>query len=113
MIDFLFSLGLWAIVNNAGIVCPFVPVEWMPLETYVQLFNVNCLGYVDVVKTFLPLIKGKGRVVNVSSGAGRFPGSRLSAYAISKHGVEAFNESLRSVYKKYLIIIRKTFIVLL
>ena len=51
---------------------------------------------VAVTKTFLPLLKkSKGRIVNVSSGAGRTCNPFLMSYCISKYGVEAFSDSLR------------------
>jgi NAD(P)-dependent dehydrogenase (short-subunit alcohol dehydrogenase family) len=83
-------------VNNAGIGQTMAPAEWLPLETYVNVFNVNCLGCVDVVKTFLPLLgRSGGRIVNVTSANGRNAMCMMSAYAISKFGVEAFSDSIR------------------
>ena len=57
---------------------------------------MNLWGVVRVTKSFLPLIrKGRGRVVNVASISGRFAPIFLSAYAITKFGVEAFSDVLR------------------
>lgn len=76
---------------------PFVPAEWMTLEDFIHVFNVNCLGYVDVTRTFLPLLAfgDKSRIVNVGSVVGRNALFALSAYTISKYGVEAFTDSIR------------------
>ena len=57
---------------------------------------MNLWGVVRVTKSFLPLIrKGRGRVVNVASISGRFAPMFLSAYGITKFGVEAFSDVLR------------------
>ena len=65
-----FIPGLWGLVNNAGILT-VGPVEWLPLDAYKKVADVNLWGLVDVTKTFLPLIKkAKGRIVIVSSIAG-------------------------------------------
>lgn len=75
---------------------PTAPVEMTTLQDYVDVFAVNCLGQIDVTKTFVPLLTpGGGRVVNVASCVGRFAHKLVSAYAVSKFGVEAFSDSLR------------------
>ncbi|KAI1898278.1 hypothetical protein AGOR_G00070680 [Albula goreensis] len=87
--------GLWAVVNNAGISLPTAPCDWLTLEDYKSLLNVNLNGVIGVTLSVLPLIKkARGRVVNVSSIAGRI-GMSGGPYCVSKHGVEAFNDSLR------------------
>ncbi|XP_029452843.1 retinol dehydrogenase 16-like [Rhinatrema bivittatum] len=90
----LFS-GLWGLVNNAGIAVPSAPNEWLTKDDFLKILNVNLVGVIDVTLSLLPLIrKAKGRIVNVSSIAGRisFVGG---GYCISKYGVEAFSDSLR------------------
>ena len=58
-------------MNNAGI-AGVGPVEWTPLEHMKHISDVNLWGMIDVTKTFLPLIKkSQGRVVNLSSIAGK------------------------------------------
>ena len=64
--------GLWGLVNNAGIMFSS-PIEWTPVGTFKLLADVNLWGMVDVTKAFLPLLKNaKGRVVNMSSTAGKY-----------------------------------------
>lgn len=89
--------GLWAVVNNAGISFPTAPNDWLEIEDFKHMINVNLIGVVAITLSVLPLIKkAKGRVVNVASVFGRI--STLGgAYCITKYGVEAFNDSLRSV----------------
>ncbi|XP_068709315.1 retinol dehydrogenase 7-like [Montipora foliosa] len=87
--------GLWGLVNNAGIIC-LSPIEWTSLEDFKRSANVNIWGMIDVTKTFLPLIKmSKGRVVNISSAAGRITVPLTASYSVTKYGVEAFSDALR------------------
>ncbi|XP_066542706.1 dehydrogenase/reductase SDR family member 9 [Hoplias malabaricus] len=87
--------GLWAVVNNAGVSVPSAPNDWLVIEDFKHMINVNLNGVIAVTLSVLPMIKkAKGRVVNVASVFGRispFGGP----YCISKYGVEAFNDSLR------------------
>ncbi|XP_023499583.1 retinol dehydrogenase 7-like [Equus przewalskii] len=87
--------GLWGLVNNAGIGVPAAPNEWLTKDDFLKILNVNLIGLIEVTLSLLPLIrKTRGRVVNVSSPAGRL--SVLGGgYCISKFGVEAFSDSLR------------------
>ncbi|XP_055467982.1 retinol dehydrogenase 7-like [Psammomys obesus] len=91
---FSLSLGLWGLVNNAGI-SVFAINEWQNKQDFVKVLDVNLLGLIDVTLNMLPLVrKARGRVVNVASVMGRvslFGGG----YCISKYGVEAFSDSLR------------------
>ncbi|MEQ2204597.1 Retinol dehydrogenase 7 [Xenoophorus captivus] len=91
----LFPTGLWGLVNNAGRSVPIGPTEWMQLEDFTKVLNVNLIGVIDVTLQFLPLLKkAKGRVVNVASILGRL--SLIGGgYSVSKWGVEAFSDSLR------------------
>ncbi|XP_020662102.3 retinol dehydrogenase 7 [Pogona vitticeps] len=87
--------GLWGLVNNAGIVVPTGPNEWLTKEDFAKMINVNLLGVVDVTLHMMPLVrKARGRVVNVASTSGRLASSGGN-YCVSKFGVEAFSDSLR------------------
>ncbi|EDO33560.1 predicted protein [Nematostella vectensis] len=89
------NIGLWGLVNNAGTL-DVGPIEWLPLSSYKHVADVNLWGMIDVTKAFLPLVQqAHGRVVNVSSITGRFCPKFLSAYVISKYGIEAFSDALR------------------
>lgn len=91
----LCSAGLWALVNNAGVAVPSGPDDWLTLQDYENMLDVNLNGVIGVTLSILPLIKkARGRVVNVASVFGRispFGGP----YSVSKYGVEAFNDTLR------------------
>lgn len=87
--------GLYGLVNNAGRAIPIGPLEWMQLEDFTKVLDVNLMGVIDVTLQFLPLLKkAQGRVVNVASILGRL--SLIGGgYCLSKYGVEAFSDSLR------------------
>lgn len=90
-----FPTGLWGLVNNAGIMGPSAPTDWLDIEHFREPIEVNLIGLINVTINMLPLIKkAKGRIVNVSSVGGRlaFCGG---GYFPSKFGVEGFNDSLR------------------
>ncbi|XP_055251133.1 retinol dehydrogenase 16-like [Moschus berezovskii] len=88
-------LGPWGLVNNAGILLPATLNEWLTKDDFSKILRVNLIDRIEVTLSFLPLIrKTRGRVVNVSSPAGRvslFGGG----HCIFKYGVEDFSDSLR------------------
>ncbi|XP_054479905.1 retinol dehydrogenase 7-like [Anoplopoma fimbria] len=87
--------GLWAVVNNAGVSVPSGPCDWLTIDDYKSMLDVNLNGVIAVTLSVLPLIKkARGRVVNVASVFGRISATG-GPYTISKYGVEAFNDSLR------------------
>lgn len=49
-------LGLWGLVNNAGI-STFGEVEFTSMDTYMEVAEVNLWGTVRTTKAFLPLIR--------------------------------------------------------
>lgn len=86
---------LWAVVNNAGIF-NLLDVEFNDEEGYQRMFDVNSLGVVRVTKAFLPLLrKSRGRVITVTSIAGRLSLHATSSYCMSKFAASAFCECLR------------------
>ncbi len=61
------------LVNNAGILGNTRPVEDIPVEEWVGLMAINVNGVFNCTKAILPILKAKryGKIVNVSSSAGR------------------------------------------
>ncbi len=87
--------GLYGLVNNAGLSLNG-PLELVDVSAMRQLLEVNVLGVLAVTKRFLPLLrKGRGRIVNVSSGHGLLAIPDKSVYAASKFAVQAISDSLR------------------
>lgn len=91
----LCGLGLWAVVNNAGVAVPSGPCDWHTVDDYKFMLDVNLNGMIGVTLSVLPLIKkARGRVVNVASVFGRICVTG-GPYPVSKFAVEAFTDSLR------------------
>ena len=64
--------------------------------------NVNLWGAVNITKTFLPLVKkAGGRIVNVTSMAGRVLFLNGTSYSMSKFALEAFSGGLRYELKPW------------
>ncbi|KFM78837.1 Estradiol 17-beta-dehydrogenase 2, partial [Stegodyphus mimosarum] len=84
----------WAIVNNAGIYRGN-NAELSSMEDYKYTMEVNAFGLARVTKAFLPLLRQfKGRVVNLTSLAGKLTGPHITPYTMSKHAAKAFSECL-------------------
>ena len=83
--------GLWGLINNAGIV-EMGLIEWQSIDKMQHVMNVNVWGAVNVTKAMLPLVKqAKGRIVNITSMAGRVVLLNVSSYSMSKYALEAFS----------------------
>ncbi len=88
-------IAVAGLVNNAGTTVP-CPVEFLPLDTLRQQLEVNLLGHVAMVQAFLPLLRrSHGRVINISSLAGRLPVPVMGSYSAAKHALEGLSGSLR------------------
>ncbi|WP_433089191.1 SDR family NAD(P)-dependent oxidoreductase [Dactylosporangium sp. CA-052675] len=87
---------LAALVNNAGI--PGAgPVEVTPLEDWRRLFEVNVLGHVAITQALIPmLLRGKGRIVNITSLNGKLSMAGYGPYASTKFALEAVSDALRN-----------------
>ncbi|BFZ02772.1 hypothetical protein BsWGS_05811 [Bradybaena similaris] len=86
---------LWAVVNNAA-VFDYAWFEWHPKVQFKKLMDINFMGLVNVTRTFLPLVRAaKGRIINMSSLAGRMVLPGQAAYSSSKFAVLGFSEGLR------------------
>jgi NAD(P)-dependent dehydrogenase (short-subunit alcohol dehydrogenase family) len=88
--------GLYALVNNAGI-ATLGSVAETSMQEFDLLMQVNVYGPYRMTKAFTPLIlEGKGRIATISSLSGIVAPRNFSAYAMSKHAMEAFGDSLAS-----------------
>jgi NAD(P)-dependent dehydrogenase (short-subunit alcohol dehydrogenase family) len=83
------------LVNNAGYGLTGA-FEDIGMDEIKSLYETNVFGVILVTQAVLPIMRkqGSGRIINISSGAGRigFPGS--SAYVSSKFALEGLTESM-------------------
>ena len=92
---------LAGLVNNAGIAVPG-PVLELSADEFRRQLDVNVVGPIIATQAFGPLLgsdpslKGpKGRIVMISSVAGKNGNPLTPAYSASKHAIEGLSESLR------------------
>lgn len=86
--------------NNAGIVITrdrFRPVWEFEIDDWTRMIDVNLMGVVHGIRTFVPRMIARGRrahVVNTASIAGLVTGSGTVPYSVAKHGVVRVSEAL-------------------
>src|SRR3954463_16533157 len=92
---------LAGLVNNAGIAVAGPTLE-LSADEFRRQMEVNVIGPIIVTQAFAPLLgsdpslKGpRGRIVMISSVAGRNGNPLTPAYSASKHAIEGLSESLR------------------
>jgi NAD(P)-dependent dehydrogenase (short-subunit alcohol dehydrogenase family) len=92
---------LSGLVNNAGIAVGG-PLFHLPVKDFRNQLEINLVGPLIVTQAFGPLLGADrtlsgdpGRIINMSSVAGKIGAPFLGAYTTSKHGLEGFSESLR------------------
>jgi 3-oxoacyl-[acyl-carrier protein] reductase len=83
------------LVNSAGIVGPNKPLLTTDADEWRRVLEVNVLGTVATMRTFVPgmVQRGWGRVVNFASMAGKDGNPSLSIYSASKAAVIALTKS--------------------
>jgi len=82
------------LVNNAGAVLR-KPTQTISDGEWRRMIAVNLDGTFHVTRSFLPdLIRAGGRVINISSIAGREGTAMLAAYCAAKHAVIGFTRAL-------------------
>jgi len=84
------------VINNAGIIQPFIPVSEIDMDIVQKVMQVNFYGTLYMVKAFLPELKArpKAHLVNISSMGGFFPFPGQSIYGASKAAVKLLTEAL-------------------
>jgi 3-oxoacyl-[acyl-carrier protein] reductase len=84
------------LVCNAGVSTREEAAWTVEPEEWWRVFEVNVLGVYLCCRAVIPrmLERGRGRIVNVASGAAYLPGSQATAYSASKAAVHRFSEIL-------------------
>ncbi|MEY4745748.1 MAG: hypothetical protein RLZZ442_340 [Cyanobacteriota bacterium] len=94
--------ALDALVNNAGF-GEVGPLETLPLDRARAIFEVNVFGLMGLTQQLLPAMRerGRGRIVNISSIAGRWVSPGSGWYGASKFALEALSDALRLELKAF------------
>lgn len=86
------------LINNAGIIQPFIKINELTFEQAEKVMNVNFYGPLAMIKAFLPglLTRPEAHILNVSSMGAYAPVPGQSVYGASKAAVKLLTEGLRS-----------------
>jgi short-subunit dehydrogenase len=89
------------IINNAGIIQPFVKLNDLSYEAIDRVINVNLYGTLYITKAFLPhlLSRPEGHIVNISSMGGFISFPSQTIYGAAKAAVKIFTEGLYAELK--------------
>lgn len=84
------------VINNAGIIQPFVPIHALDFSVIDRVFAVNWQGTLNMTKAFLPLLLKRpiAHIVNVTSMGAFIPFPGQTAYSASKAAAKLFTEGL-------------------
>ncbi|XP_010731296.2 17-beta-hydroxysteroid dehydrogenase type 3 [Larimichthys crocea] len=110
--DQLKGLNIGVLVNNVGILPSTIPCQFLEHEelnqTITKVINCNVRTMVKMCKIILPGMenRGKGLILNISSGVASVPFPMYTLYSSSKVFVERFSQSLQAEYKDKEIIIQ-------
>ncbi|XP_022123600.2 D-beta-hydroxybutyrate dehydrogenase, mitochondrial [Pieris rapae] len=91
---------LYALINNAGVMT-IADYEVQPPQIFENTINVNLMGPMRMVSTFLPELRKnaseglKPRIINVASHCGLQPLPGFAPYSGSKAGLLAWTRALR------------------
>ena len=92
--------GIDALINNSGIALGG-PILELPIDIFRKQFDVNVFGIVSVTQAFSKLLgayKGanhQGKIIMISSVAGKRSYPFVGPYSASKHAVEGMSDALR------------------
>ncbi len=88
--------GVDGVINNAGIIQPFVKFNELDMNTGSKVMKINFFGPVKLIKMFLPKMfeRKEAHIVNVSSMGGFFPFPKQTIYGASKSALKLFSEGL-------------------
>ncbi len=84
------------LLNNAALINANAPLWKVPVEEFSAVVDVNLKGVFHVIKYFLPamLERGRGVVVNFSSGWGRSTSPEVAPYCATKWALEGLTSAL-------------------
>jgi len=94
------TLARWGrvdiLVNNAGFAGPTMPLDEYDPAVWQRIVDVNLVGVFNTCRAVVPAMRqrGKGRIVNIASLAGKEGTPNASAYSAAKAGVIALTKSL-------------------
>lgn len=106
------EMNIGVLVNNVGMVVSVIPKKFLEpanLDQIIpELINCNVKTMAKMCRVILPgmVNRGKGIVINVSSGVASVPIPQYTLYSASKVFVNRFSQALQAEYKDKGIIIQ-------
>lgn len=89
------AFGALDILVNNAVAQGYAPIEQISIEAFHQSFNVNVLGPILTIQAALKLFGDKGgNIINISSGASKYPLPSASLYSSTKAALDAFTIAL-------------------
>jgi NAD(P)-dependent dehydrogenase (short-subunit alcohol dehydrogenase family) len=84
------------LINNAAVMNTPAPLWEIPTDQFDTLIDVNVKGVFHVLKAFIPAMvsRGRGVIVNLSSGWGRSTAPEVAPYCASKYAIEGLTLAL-------------------
>jgi NAD(P)-dependent dehydrogenase (short-subunit alcohol dehydrogenase family) len=84
------------LINNAAVINRNAELWKVEVEDFRRTMRVNVEGTFHVIRSFLPAMieRGKGVIVNFSSGWGRSTSPEVAPYCASKFAIEGLSRSL-------------------
>ena len=89
------------LVNNVGVAYQ-TSFEELTDEDWASMWELNVMSYVRAIQAVLPGMRerGSGRIVNVSSTAGKRPSTGMPNYSVTKAAVLSLSRLIADVYAK-------------
>lgn len=96
----LMSAGFDILINNAATVAPIGRITDLDPQAFSASIETNLVAQFDAIRLCLPvmLARGRGTIVNVSSGAAHRPQEGWSAYCAGKAGLAMLTKSVHLEY---------------
>jgi len=84
------------LLNNAAIIAPNSPLWKLPASSVDPVIDINIKGTIHTIRHFLPamIAKGRGVVVNFSSGWGRSTSPEVATCCATKYAIEGLTAAL-------------------
>ncbi len=84
------------LLNNAAVINANSPLWEVPVTEFDRLIDINIKGVANVLRSFVPTMieRGRGVIVNFSSGWGRSTSPEVAPYCASKYAIEGLTLAL-------------------
>jgi NAD(P)-dependent dehydrogenase (short-subunit alcohol dehydrogenase family) len=84
------------LLNNAALINRNAPLWKVPAQEFSNVIDVNLKGVANVIRHFVPamIARGRGVIVNFSSGWGRSTDAEVAPYCATKWAIEGLTQAL-------------------